>query len=882
MLLILSVFMLATVSRGQSLNPLIKDNKGLSKFFVSMKTDQQVAFNAAERNKLIGLEAPADLRLVQSFTDKLGYKHYKYQQTWKGLPVEGAIFSFHVRDNKIYAVNGQIILDTKQMPTQSEKPAIDVSTAIQQAMTASKATKFAWQDEEMEAKIKKEKGNTTASYKPQAKLVWYCNGESLDPAMLRLAYKINVYSVQPLANADYYIDAQTGTFISKDDKIHFTDAVGTAQTAYSGVQTIHSDFTGGVYHLRDYTKGNGVITLHGETGQKGNDYVSNSSNWSFSNEDKAALDAHFGVSASWQFYNDVFGRNSYDGNGAAIYSYVNVPNFVDDAYWDGTAINFCKRSNGALGGVTAIDVAGHELTHGVTEHTSGLKYRRESGGINESLSDIMGKVIQFYTKPNDINWVISNDMNWAIRNMANPKEFKQPDTYKGTYWVERSDPHLLSGVGNYMFYLLTDGGSGTNDRGMNYNVNGIGIEKARAIVYRSNLLYLTPTSTYYNWRLACEQAAMDLYGNNNEYTQVMNAWDAVGVDSLSSIYCFGPISFEDSLVYPFKALVHWEQYEHRAESFQLKWRELGTGIPWNIVTGITDSSYLIRNLKPYTFYEMKVASVCPGNIVSEIQPYWTFETQTLGGYCVPDMVGSNMSSFINSVSLNGITNTSGQGNDGNIPSYQNFIKTIFPLNKNNSYTIEVQPGFNWPPQEVTMSVYIDYNKNRQLDDPGELVGRVKSPNGATVSIPFTVPNTARNGLSRLRVILEESFFAYDKPCLQANGETEDYSIFISPTSSANFSSSHPALEGGSQDLRIMPNPVNNTAVLSYTLVSGGQVELQITDYLGRKIRQINLGNQVKGNHQATISTEQMISGNYQVQVWKDGGIMGNIKMVVIK
>src|SRR5207302_224600 len=167
-------------------------------------------------------------------------------------------------------------------------------------------------------------------------------------------------------------------------------------------------------------------------------------------------------------------------------------------------------------GLTAIDITGHELTHGVTQYTCNLVYSKEPGAMNESMSDIMGKSVQFYTKPADNSWILSNDMNWEIRSFANPKADGQPDTYKGTNWVTSSSDnygvHTNSGVGNYMFYLLVAGGSGTNDIGNAYTVNGIGISEADQILYRTETVYLTSTSQYADWRTACINAATDLYG----------------------------------------------------------------------------------------------------------------------------------------------------------------------------------------------------------------------------------------------------------------------------------------------------------------------------------------------------------------------------------
>jgi len=150
-----------------------------------------------------------------------------------------------------------------------------------------------------------------------------------------------------------------------------------------------------------------------------------------------------------------------------------------------------------------------------------------------------GNLFSFYAKPSDINWQLSNDMGWIIRDMSNPNFVSQPDTYMGQYWYagtgDNGGVHTNSGVGNFMFYLLSQGGSGTNDNGDSYAVTGIGLDKAQQIIYRTQTVYLTPTSTYNDWKDACISAATDLYGSGGAaVTQVKNAWHAVGV---GDYYC---------------------------------------------------------------------------------------------------------------------------------------------------------------------------------------------------------------------------------------------------------------------------------------------------------------------------------------------------------
>jgi len=128
---------------------------------------------------------------------------------------------------------------------------------------------------------------------------------------------------------------------------------------------------------------------------------------------------------------------------------------------------------------------GHELYHGVTEFSAGLVYAFEPGALNESFSDIFGKVVENYATGSN-NWLLGDDIglngSGAFRNMENPNQFDDPDTYLGDFWYVGGDDnggvHTNSGVQNKWFQLLTDGGTGTNDNGEDYDVIGIGIDDA--------------------------------------------------------------------------------------------------------------------------------------------------------------------------------------------------------------------------------------------------------------------------------------------------------------------------------------------------------------------------------------------------------------------
>jgi len=225
------------------------------------------------------------------------------------------------------------------------------------------------------------------------------------------------------------------------------------------------------------------------------DFTDADNNWNNvnANKDQYATDGHWGTEKTYDYYFTKFNRNSVDNAGFALNSYVHT-NLVAfgygnniNAFWDGSRMTY---GDGGTSGsttytpLTALDVCGHEITHGVTERTSNLVYSKESGAMNEGFSDIFGTAIEFYAKGTGGNWMIGENIGAAFRNMANPNQFSQPDTYGGTFWVnttsctptnnnDQCGVHTNSGVLNFWFYLLSQGGSGTNDIGSAYTVTGI-------------------------------------------------------------------------------------------------------------------------------------------------------------------------------------------------------------------------------------------------------------------------------------------------------------------------------------------------------------------------------------------------------------------------
>jgi Zn-dependent metalloprotease len=317
----------------------------------------------------------------------------------------------------------------------------------------------------------------------------------------------------------------------------------------------------------DYDAGSGddfggSYSISTNTGTQSWSGSGNNGNYVITNSGHPAVDVHWGMEKTYDFYLNVFSRNSFDGNGSIIKQYVNPLIMNGTAGYPNNASAFNAPYNIMAYGMgdgtgykplVGLDVEGHEFTHMVINNNGngGLTYQAESGALNESFADIFGTCVEFYSNVNP-DWLIGEDVMIGqayMRSMSNPNGGQQPDTYQGQYWVNTSNTspqndnggvHTNSGVQNFWFYLLCQGGSGTNDLNNAYAVTGIGIAQARAIAYRNLTNYLTPSATFMDAYNGSLQAAQDLYGNpSTQYTAVRQAWYAVGIGNDPNNFCSG-------------------------------------------------------------------------------------------------------------------------------------------------------------------------------------------------------------------------------------------------------------------------------------------------------------------------------------------------------
>ncbi|MFF1453411.1 M4 family metallopeptidase [Streptomyces sp. NPDC058274] len=489
---------------------------------------QKAEAAAPDTAKEIGLGAKEKLVVRDVVKDADGTVHTRYERTYNGLPVLGGDLVVH--ETKAGKTEGV---------TKSTKAAIKVAS-LKPAVTAAKAEKQAVKAAQTAGSEK-----TTADQAPR-KVIWAADGKPT------LAYETVVGGLQDdgTPNELHVItDAATGKKLYEYQGIE----TGTGKSLYSGTVTLSTTKSGTTYQLTDGTRGGHKTynLAHGTSGT-GTLFTDADDVWgtgaasSSTTDQTAAADAAYGAQETWDFYKNTFGRSGIKNNGVAAYSRVHYGNAYVNAFWDDSC--FCMTYGDGSGNthpLTSLDVAGHEMSHGVTANTAGLNYSGESGGLNEATSDIFGTGVEFYANnASDVgDYLIGEKINingdgTPLRYMDKPsKDGGSADSWSSS--VGSKDVHYSSGVANHFFYLLSEGSGAKTINGVSYNsptsngstVTGIGRAKALQIWYKALTTYFTSTTKYAAARTGTLSAASALYGSTSaEYKAVQAAWSAVNVN----------------------------------------------------------------------------------------------------------------------------------------------------------------------------------------------------------------------------------------------------------------------------------------------------------------------------------------------------------------
>lgn len=501
--------------------------------YVNLREDARFAASkfTAWAKKAFGLHDNIHLVKQREEEDRLGQQHIRYQVAHNGIPVYGAFVYTHGTNDMVASVNGKLPKQITPMLA-----ALSEANALEAAKQYIGAETYKWELQCEEDHLKWETEHEHATYFPKGELVYINpNFDFTQTDKFRLAYRFDIYAHRPVGRYEVFVDAQTGEVLFKNDHICSADVAGTAQTGYSGTKTIIADSFNGGYRLREAGRGSGIRTFDMNEGTSyGNsvDFTDANNVWNNVNAqlDQYATDAHWGAEMTYDYFLNEHGRQSIDNNNMQINSYVHYDEGYFNAFWDGQRMTYGDGNNSPL---TALDICGHEMTHGVTEFSASLIYQDEYGALNESFSDIFGAAVEWLMNPSSGDWLMGEDVG-TFRSMSNPNAYGDPDTYGGTNWytgtADNGGVHINSGVQNKWFVILTDGESGTNDLGNTYNVTGLGIQESQAIAYRTLTVYLGPTSEYVDARFYSIQAAADLFGAcSPQVIATTNAWYAVGV-----------------------------------------------------------------------------------------------------------------------------------------------------------------------------------------------------------------------------------------------------------------------------------------------------------------------------------------------------------------
>ncbi|MFI8190560.1 M4 family metallopeptidase [Streptomyces sp. NPDC085946] len=489
----------------------------------------------------LGLGAKEKLVVRDVLKDRDGTLHTRYERTYDGLPVLGG--DLVVESTAADATASVVRATRAAVRPATTKAAVPAASAERQALSAARA----------------ERASDPAVDREPRKVIWAADGRPV------LAYETVVGGFQhdgTPRELHVVTDATTGA------KLYEWEAVetGTGNTVYSGTVPLTTTQSGSAYNLTDGARGNHrTYNLNRGTSGTGTLFSGPDDVWgngSPSNLESAAADAHYGAALTWDYYKNVHGRSGIRGDGVGAYSRVHYGNNYVNAFWSDSC--FCMTygdGSGNANPLTSIDVAAHEMTHGLTSNTAGLNYSGESGGLNEATSDIFGSTVEFFANnSSDVgDYLIGEEIDingdgTPLRYMDRPsRDGSSKDAwYSG---IGSIDVHYSSGPANHFFYLLSEGSGSKTVNGVTYDsptsdglpVTGIGRAKAEKIWFRALTTKFTSTTNYAGARTGTLAAAGELYGADSaEYKAVQDAWAGVNVGPRSGGGGGGGTSFENT------------------------------------------------------------------------------------------------------------------------------------------------------------------------------------------------------------------------------------------------------------------------------------------------------------------------------------------------
>ena len=494
----------------------------------------------ADRAGALGLTPAQETKVRDVVVDDDGTRHVRYDRTYHRLPVLGGDFVLHLNPDGTYS--GTSRATKSALSLASVTPKVTAPKAADLAANLLRAAHL---------------GETLKKLTAKPRLVV----DALHGAP-KLAWQTDAVAHDEIGNPvgrTVLTDATTGARIDAWDSME--SASGDGKSLYGGTVPLETTASGSSYQLKDATRG-GTYTGDAEnktdkcllticlTRAPATLFTDADNQWgtgAAADRSTVAVDAQYGTDVTWDYYKKVHGRDGIAGDGKGSFNRVHYGKDYNNAFWDDNC--FCMTygdGDGKLmGPLVSLDVAGHEMSHGVTSKTAALTYSGESGGLNEATSDIFGTLVEFHANNSEDpgDWLIGEKVvrsglgRESLRRMDKPsKDGKSADCWNDK--VADMDVHYSSGVGNHFAYLLAEGSGKKSLNGVAYNsptcdgstVSGIGRAKLGKIWYRALTVYMTSSTNYADARKATLSAAKDLYGGDStEQKAVAAAWKAVAV-----------------------------------------------------------------------------------------------------------------------------------------------------------------------------------------------------------------------------------------------------------------------------------------------------------------------------------------------------------------
>ncbi|MEL6676613.1 MAG: M4 family metallopeptidase, partial [Bacteroidota bacterium] len=506
-------------------------------------TDQEITDKShdylQDLKGLMAIQKPeAEFKLKRLHRDSQGHAHLKFAQEIEGIPVYAAEVVVHLYTDGSKIMAGRY----QQTPGLNLKPRLTQEEGLAKAMTAI-AQHAHWVNLEGELTqiLRTEQIHSElVVYRPKG----YINRQFL-------AYH---FTLRPnvLERWEYFIDAQTGQVLYHFDHTCSLGPKTTSGQDLNGQNRTINTFQGqdNQYYLLDaarsmYAGPSNVLPDNGDgfilTADLNNTSLRNPSYNEIKNGSNTfsanAISAHHNAGIAYEYFENRHQHQSINASGGDIISFINVVDdngaAMDNAFWNGSAMFYGNGATAFKPLAGALDVAGHEMSHGVVQATANLEYQGQSGALNESFADIFGAMID------DDDWKMGEDVvkgvftTGALRDLSNPNNghpagsnpFNSPgyqpanmaNLYTGNQ--DNGGVHINSGIPNFAYYKYA-------------TAPGMDKIKAEKVYYKALTDYLTRSSQFIDHRLAVIQAATDLYGaSSNEVSQAAASFDQVGISN---------------------------------------------------------------------------------------------------------------------------------------------------------------------------------------------------------------------------------------------------------------------------------------------------------------------------------------------------------------